>query len=106
MDGTYRVSHGFAAPLYRELHEQIPHAKRRPERLVFLPRRGAERLSHREFWDRIRKECGLFESGYRFHSLRHMFATLGAAAGVSQPELQLAMRHQTPAMTSQYMHSP
>ena len=101
---SYRVSLGFAAPLYRELYERTDDNKKHADDLVFQPRRGAERFSHREFWDRVRKECGLFESGYRFHSLRHMFATLGAAAGVSQPELQLAMRHQTPAMTAQYMH--
>lgn len=53
-------------------------------------------------WARIRRDAQLGD--LRLHDLRHHFASLGAAAGLSLPTLGAILGHRTPATTARYIH--
>ena len=53
-------------------------------------------------WREIRFRAGL--EGVRIHDLRHTFASLSVAAGVSLPILGKALGHTSPQTTQRYVH--
>ena len=53
-------------------------------------------------WARLRKLAGL--DGVRIHDLRHGFAAIGAAGGLSLPVLGKLLGHAQPGTTARYAH--
>ena len=53
-------------------------------------------------WQRIRKQAGL--EGVRLHDLRHSFASVGAAGGLSLPMIGALLGHTQAATTQRYAH--
>jgi hypothetical protein len=55
-------------------------------------------------WARIRKQAKI-SKGFRFHGLRHTFASYLASSGeLDLYTLQKLLNHQTPEMTQRYAH--
>jgi integrase len=67
---------------------------------------GREPCSHlvnlRKPWARIRTKAGL--SDVRIHDLRHSFASVGAALGLSLPMIGKMLGHNHAATTQRYAH--
>ena len=53
-------------------------------------------------WFRVRTAAGL--RGVRLHDLRHSFASMGAAGGLSLPMIGALLGHKHPATTGRYAH--
>src|SRR5204862_2158177 len=53
-------------------------------------------------WERVRLAAGLI--GVRLHDLRHSFASIGAAGGLSLPIIGALLGHKHPATTARYAH--
>ncbi len=71
---------------------------------VFPNNKGQRRVSFGKIWSRIKKASKI-PKGFRFHGLRHNFATHLASSGeVDLYTLQKLLNHQTPAMTQRYAH--
>ena len=71
---------------------------------VFPNRTGKRRTSFGNTWTRIKKSANT-PSRFRFHGLRHTFASYLASSGkVSQYTLQKLLTHKTPQMTQRYVH--
>ena len=71
---------------------------------VFPSNKGQRRVSFGKIWSRIRKASKI-PVGFRFHGLRHNFASHLASSGdVDLYTLQKLLNHQTPAMTQRYAH--
>ena len=56
----------------------------------------------RKPWHRIRKAAGL--DNVRLHDLRHSFASVGVAGGLSLPMIGALLGHTQPATTARYAH--
>jgi len=56
----------------------------------------------RKPWYRIRKKAGLED--VRLHDLRHSFASVGVAGGLSLPIIGALLGHSQPATTARYAH--
>jgi len=70
---------------------------------VFPNRKGQRRVSFGKIWSRIRKKAKI--SNFRFHGLRHNFATYLASSGeVDLYTLQKLLNHQSLEMTLRYAH--
>lgn len=70
---------------------------------VFPARSGGQHFQGlSKAWREIRKEAGLDD--VRIHDLRHTFASLSVAAGVSLPILGKALGHTSPQTTQRYAH--
>lgn len=69
---------------------------------------GREPCAHlvnlRKPWDRIRAKAGLPD--IRLHDLRHSFASVGAALGLSLPIIGKMFGHNHTATTQRYAHLP
>jgi integrase len=67
---------------------------------------GAKRGSHlvnlQKPWRRIRQQAGLDD--VRIHDLRHSFASVAAASGLSLPIIGALLGHNQPATTARYAH--
>jgi integrase len=71
---------------------------------VFPNRYGDRRTTISKTWIRIKK-CAKISKNFRFHGLRHTFASYLASSGkVSQYTLQKLLTHKTPQMTQRYAH--
>lgn len=53
-------------------------------------------------WRRIRKDCGIED--VRIHDLRHSFASMAAASGMSLTLIGAMLGHSQPQTTAQYVH--
>jgi integrase len=53
-------------------------------------------------WSRVRKAAGLAD--VRLHDLRHSFASVGAAGGLSLPIIGALLGHKHAATTARYAH--
>lgn len=53
-------------------------------------------------WKRIRERAGL--AGVRLHDLRHTWASMGAASGLSLPLIGAVLGHSEPSTTQRYSH--
>jgi integrase len=84
---------------------QVEGIKPHPDCLwVFPNKKGGRRVSFFHIWSRIRKTAKI-RKVFRFHDLRHTFATYLASSGeVDLYTLQKLLNHQTPAMTQRYAH--
>jgi integrase len=71
---------------------------------VFPNNKGGRRVNFFHIWSRIRKASKI-RTKFRFHDLRHTFATYLASSGeVDLYTLQKLLNHQTPEMTQRYAH--
>lgn len=71
---------------------------------VFPNNKGERRVSFSRIWQRIKKKADLPKK-FRFHGLRHTFASYLASSGkVDLYTLQKLLNHQTPQMTQRYAH--
>jgi integrase len=71
---------------------------------VFPNKKGERRISFGKIWSRIRKKAEI-PKGFRFHGLRHTFASYLASSGqVDLYTLQKLLNHQDPKMTQRYAH--
>jgi len=71
---------------------------------VFPNRLGNKRTTLGNTWTRIKK-CANIPSNFRFHGLRHTYASYLASSGkVSLYTLQNLLTHKTPQMTQRYAH--
>jgi integrase len=71
---------------------------------VFPNRRGNRRTTIGNTWTRIKRRAKI-ANGFRFHGLRHTYASYLASSGkVSQYTLQKLLTHKTPQMTQRYAH--
>ena len=71
---------------------------------VFANQEGKQRKHFAATWARIKKKARLRKE-FRFHDLRHTFASYLASSGeVDFFQLQKLLTHQSPAMTQRYAH--
>ncbi|MDD5454664.1 MAG: site-specific integrase [Candidatus Ratteibacteria bacterium] len=74
------------------------------ELLVFPNKKGYVIQNIRRPWERIKKLTGLSDD-FRFHDLRHTYASLLASSGkVDIYTLQKLLTHKSPQMTQRYAH--
>lgn len=72
-----------------------------PSNYVFPNKKGKKRVSFHKIWDRIRKHAEI--NNFRFHDLRHTFATKAASSGeIDIYVLQKLLNHQEIKMTQRY----
>ena len=70
---------------------------------VILGRKpGTHQVNLRKPWGRIRKKAGLED--VRIHDLRHSFASMAVAGGLSLPVIGALLGHSQPATTARYAH--
>lgn len=70
---------------------------------VFPGAGGKQRTNFSRPWQKIRRAAGLPE-GFRFHGLRHNFASRLVSNGVDLLVVQKLLCHKTPAVTLRYAH--
>ena len=71
---------------------------------VFPNNKGQRRVAFGKIWSRIKKAAKISKN-FRFHDLRHNFASHLASSGeVDIYTLQKLLNHQTPKMTQRYAH--
>ena len=76
---------------------------RKAEIFFFFPsKKRFGEVSIRKAGDEALKRAEIKD--FRFHDLRHTFATFAATAGASNLELQTAMGHRSLSMVSRYTH--
>ncbi len=63
---------------------------------------GAPRFDLNRPWRAVRRHAGL--EGVRLHDLRHSYASVGAAAGLSLPMIGKLLGHTQPITTARYSH--
>lgn len=84
-----------------DLLRNFPHAAGNPH--VFPGQKLGDHLKDLHGpWRRIRNAAGLED--VRIHDLRHTWASLGAASGLSLPLIGALMGHSEPATTARYSH--
>ena len=89
-----------SAPALRVLSD-IERAEGNPH--VFLGKRRSEPLrSIRKPWENLCKAARL--ENLRLHDLRHSFASVGAASGLSLPMIGALLGHSQPNTTARYAH--
>ena len=63
---------------------------------------GKHLINLQKAWHRIRKRAGLDD--VRIHDLRHSFASIGAASGLSLPIIGALLGHTQTQTTARYAH--
>ncbi len=63
---------------------------------------SAQLVNLQKPWRRIRKEAGLDD--VRLHDLRHSFASIAVASGMSLPLIGALLGHSQPQTTARYAH--
>jgi integrase len=91
-------------PLAAECLEVL-HALGRVRRLgsdVVLATAGGQATFPRKAWEAALRQSEVRD--FRFHDLRHSFASYLAMSGATMPEIAAAMGHKTLAMVKRYAH--
>jgi integrase len=88
-------------PVVEELRGLQEHRNPKKE-LVFASRTAFGRVDINKAWKEALKLALI--NNFRFHDLRHTFATLAARQGASNLELSTAMGHRTLQMLQRYTH--
>ena len=84
-----------------EVLAAIPRLEGNPH-VICGERPGAHLVNLQKPWRRIRKAAGLDD--VRMHDLRHSFASVAAAGGMSLPLIGALLGHSQPATTARYAH--
>jgi len=83
--------------------EVLAGIEQRPDNPFVLASRGQSYYQNlRRSWLALRKAVRL--DGVRLHDLRHSFASVGAAGGLSLPMIGALLGHTQPATTARYAH--
>jgi integrase len=90
---------GFAAKVLRLWRNQSP-GKFKKDSLVFAGPNGKQIHDLRRAWKSVLKAAKIEE--FRFHDLRHTFASNLVMSGVSLFAVQKLLNHSSPAMTERY----
>jgi integrase len=88
------------APALAVLNE-IPRVAGNPF-VIIGERKGARLINLQKPWRRIRKSAGLDD--VRLHDLRHSFASVAVAGGMSLPMIGALLGHSQPQTTHRYAH--
>jgi integrase len=88
------------APALAVLNE-IPRVAGNPF-VIVGERKGARLINLQKPWRRIRKSAGLDD--VRLHDLRHSFASVAVAGGMSLPMIGALLGHSQPQTTQRYAH--
>lgn len=88
-----------AKPAINILKEQL---QNRHSDFVFPGKNGKQRVEIKTAWNSIKKLAGITRP-FRFHGLRHNFASQLAMKGVGAFELQAVMRHKNISTTERYI---
>ena len=80
--------------------ESLPREQGNP--YVIVGRSGKARVNVTKAWHVIRAAAEL--PAVRLHDLRHSYASIGAAGGMSLPQLGALLGHTQPATTQRYAH--
>jgi integrase len=81
--------------------EELPRVDGNPFVIVGV-RKRARLVNLQKPWRRLRKAAGLDD--VRLHDLRHSFASVGAAGGMSLPMIGALLGHSQPETTARYAH--
>jgi len=84
-------------PIIETLHEMLSAMPRTSEYVFDVPN-----ITLRRCFEKALKEAGI--SGFRFHDLRHTFASHFIMRTANLPALQALLGHSTPVMTQRYAH--
>lgn len=88
-------------PVMEELKKL--HAKRdKTKEHVFASKTAFGKVDIKKPWQKALSSAGI--TNYRFHDMRHCFATLAASQGASNLELSAALGHKTLEMLQRYTH--
>jgi integrase len=85
----------------RALLQELPRVAD-ASRVILAMRAEAAAPSIDKVWGRVRKAAGLTD--VRLHDLRHSFASVGAAGGLSLPIIGALLGHKHAATTARYAH--
>ena len=87
-----------------EVDNIIKSTKRQPDNpyLISGEKKGQHLNNLQKPWRRIRKDCDIED--VRIHDLRHSFASMAAASGMSLPLIGAMLGHSQPQTTAQYIH--
>ena len=85
----------------RALLQELPHTAGSPRAFPGMRADGAGPAIDKA-WSRVRKAAQL--SDVRLHDLRHSFASVGAAGGLSLPVIGALLGHKHAATTARYAH--
>ena len=88
----------------QEAAEFIGTLRREAETEYVFPgdRPGKPIVSLRKSWERVCKVAKI--EGLRLHDLRHSYASIGAADGLSLPVIGALLGHSQPSTTARYAH--
>jgi integrase len=89
-------------PISAEALEVLKSLERTSE-YVFPGKNGKQRTDFKGPWYRIRKAAGLPDN-FRFHGLRHHFASTLVSNGVDLAVVQALLTHKDPKTTQRYAH--
>ncbi len=91
-------------PLSQEAIEVLKNVPREFETdFIFYGREGKQRTDFKHAWHTIRKAAGLPDD-FRFHGLRHHYASTLVSNGVDLYVVQQLLTHKSHAMTQRYSH--
>ena len=84
--------------------EVLANLRRRDDNryVIVGAKHGSHLVNLRKPWHRIRAKAGLDD--VRLHDLRHSFASMAVAGGLSLPVIGALLGHSQPATTARYAH--
>ncbi len=88
--------------LLEELRKLLRQRLQGAEWVFAAPGKEAQ-VDLRKAWERAKREAGI-DKGFRFHDLRHTFASHKIMAGVDLRTVQVLMGHKDISMTLRYSH--
>ncbi|PLX33600.1 MAG: integrase [Hyphomicrobiales bacterium] len=91
----------FLSPPAVEVLRNLPKLKNNPF-VIVGGKEGKNLINLQKPWNRIRKLCGLED--VRIHDLRHSFASIAVASGMSLPVIGKLMGHKKSVTTERYAH--
>ena len=89
------------SPQAKEVLENVPREFETP--FIFYSTNGAKRVTIRHTWTKIKEAAGLPKS-FRFHDLRHNYASHLVSNGVSLYAVQALLTHKDAKTTQKYAH--
>ena len=91
----------YISPFVLEIFENIERKQDNPY-VIYGTVEGKHLINLQKAWRRIRKRAGLDD--VRIHDLRHSFASIGAASGLSLPIIGALLGHTQTQTTARYAH--
>ncbi len=91
----------YLPPAALQLLQELPRVEGNPH-VIVGGKPGAALVNLKEPWDAIREAADLGD--LRIHDLRHSFASVGAAGGMSLPIIGALLGHKETATTARYAH--